>query len=139
MKILLTGAAGQLGQALRQPRTDWVLNGGAYTAKALADTGGRLPAPAPGGSGMSGMNSTAKQLGHRWAFEQTQQSLESAAVVGGGVELEGKSASIKSSSECIHSSNALSLFGLRPTASTAAPFLSRAVSAASLWRDRAAS
>ena len=55
------------------------------------------------------MNSTAKQLGHRWAVEQCQQSLELAAVIGGGVELEGKSASIKSSSECIQSSNASSL------------------------------
>ena len=41
---------------------------------------------------------------------QVQQSLELAAVVGGGVALEGKSASIKSSSDSIHSSNALSLF-----------------------------
>jgi len=53
---------------------------------------------------------TAKQLSHRWAVEQTQQSLECAAIDGGGVELEGKSASIKSISECIQSSNALSLF-----------------------------
>lgn len=51
------------------------------------------------------MNSTAKQLGHFWAVEQSQQSLEAASVVGGGVELEGKSASIKSISECIQSSN----------------------------------
>ena len=43
-----------------------------------------------------------------WAVEQAQQSLEFAAIVGGGVELEGKSASIKSSSECIQSSNAIS-------------------------------
>ena len=41
-------------------------------------------------------------------IQQVQQSLESAAIVGGGVELEGKSASIKSSSECIQSSNAIS-------------------------------
>ena len=54
------------------------------------------------------MNSTAKELCRRWAVEQTQQSLEPAAVVGGGVELEGKSASIKSISECIHLSNASS-------------------------------
>jgi hypothetical protein len=54
------------------------------------------------------MNSTAKELGQRWAVEQTQQSLECAAIDGGGVELEGKSASIKSISECIHSSNASS-------------------------------
>jgi hypothetical protein len=54
------------------------------------------------------MSSTAKQLGHRWAVEQTQQSLECSAIVGGGVELEGKSASIKSISECIHLSNASS-------------------------------
>jgi hypothetical protein len=51
---------------------------------------------------------TEKQLGHLWAVEQTQQSLECAAIDGGGVELEGKSASIKSSSECIQSSNAIS-------------------------------
>ena len=54
------------------------------------------------------MSSTAKQLGHLWAVEQTQQSLECAAIVGGGVELEGKSASIKSISECIQFSNASS-------------------------------
>ena len=54
------------------------------------------------------MSSTAKQLGHLWAVEQTQQSVECAAIDGGGVELEGKSASIKSISECIHSSNASS-------------------------------
>jgi len=69
-----------------------------------------------------------------------------AAFVGGGVELEGKSASIKSSSESIQLSKALSLFGLRPTALTGARFRSRAASfsassarSASLWRDRAAS
>ena len=56
------------------------------------------------------MSSTAKQLGHLWAVEQSQQSLEPAAIDGGGVELEGKSASIKSISECIHASNALSFF-----------------------------
>lgn len=56
------------------------------------------------------MSSTAKQLGHLWAVKQSQQSLEPAAIDGGGVELEGKSASIKSISECIHSSNALSFF-----------------------------
>jgi hypothetical protein len=55
------------------------------------------------------MSSTAKKLGHLWAVEQTQQSLEPAATDGGGVELEGKSASIKSISECIQSSNAISL------------------------------
>jgi len=54
------------------------------------------------------MSSTAKQLGHLWAVEQSQQSLEPAAIDGGGVELEGKSASIKSISECIQSSNAIS-------------------------------
>ena len=52
------------------------------------------------------MNSTAKDIGHLRAVEQVQQSLELAAVTCGGVELEGKSASIKSSSECIQSSNA---------------------------------
>jgi hypothetical protein len=52
------------------------------------------------------MNSTAIELSHPWAAEQAQQSPEFAAIVGGGLELEGKSASIKSSSECIQSSNA---------------------------------
>ncbi|QPN65870.1 hypothetical protein [Synechococcus sp. CBW1006] len=54
------------------------------------------------------MTSTAKQLSHLRAVEQAQQSLECAAVACGGVELEGKSASIESSSECIQSSNAIS-------------------------------
>jgi hypothetical protein len=54
------------------------------------------------------MNSTAKEFGHLRAVEQAQQSLEFAAVACGGVELEGKSASIKSISECIQSSNAIS-------------------------------
>jgi hypothetical protein len=54
------------------------------------------------------MSSTAVKLSQLRAVEQAQQSLEFAAVVGGGVELEGKSASIKSSSECIQSSNASS-------------------------------
>jgi hypothetical protein len=51
------------------------------------------------------MSSTAKELSHLRAVEQAQQSLEFAAVGCGGVELEGKSASIKSSSECIQSSS----------------------------------
>jgi hypothetical protein len=50
----------------------------------------------------------AVELSQFRAVEQTQQSLELAAVVGGAVELEGKSASIKSISECIQSSNAIS-------------------------------
>ena len=86
--------------------------------------------------------STAIQLNHPWAVEQVQQSLKFAPVV----RSDGTSASIKSISECIQSSNAISFsictlpfFGLRPTASTAARFRSRALSAASLWRDRAAS
>jgi hypothetical protein len=54
------------------------------------------------------MSSTPKKLDHLWVVEQSQQSLELAAIVGGGVELEGKSASIKSISECIHLSNASS-------------------------------
>ena len=58
----------------------------------------------------AGLPSTAIQLSHYRAIEQAQQSLERAAIVGGGVELEGKSASIKSISECIQLSNALSLF-----------------------------
>ena len=56
------------------------------------------------------MSSTAVKLSQLRAVEQAQQSLEFAAIVGGGVEMEGKSASIKSSSECIQLSNALSLF-----------------------------
>ena len=52
--------------------------------------------------------STAVQRIPHWAVEQAQESLEFAAVACGGVELEGKSASIKSSSECIQSSNAIS-------------------------------
>lgn len=54
------------------------------------------------------MNSTAVQLSHLRSVEQAQQSLEFAAIFGGGVELEGKSASIKSISECIQLSNASS-------------------------------
>jgi len=54
------------------------------------------------------MNSSAVKPSQLRAVEQAQQSLEFAAIVGGGVELEGKSASIKSSSECIQSSNAIS-------------------------------
>ena len=52
---------------------------------------------------------SAKKLSHDWAPEQGQQSLEGSPMIGGGVELEGKSASIKSISECIHFSNASSL------------------------------
>ena len=59
-----------------------------------------------------GQTSTAIQLSHYRAIEQRQQSLERAAIAGGGVELEGKSASIKSISECIQSSNAIS-FSIR--------------------------
>ena len=55
------------------------------------------------------MSSIAIELSHLRAVEQAQQSLEFAAIACGGVELEGKSASIKSSSECIQSSNAISL------------------------------
>ncbi len=50
----------------------------------------------------------AKELSYLRAVEQDQQSLECAAVACGGVELEGKSASIKSSSESIQSSNSIS-------------------------------
>jgi len=50
------------------------------------------------------MNSTAIELSHPWAAEQAQQSLEFAVIE----RLDGKSASIKSSSECIQSSNAIS-------------------------------
>ena len=54
------------------------------------------------------MSSTAKDFSHLRSVEQVQQSLECAAIACGGVELDGKSASIKSSSECIQSSNAIS-------------------------------
>jgi hypothetical protein len=50
----------------------------------------------------------ATELSHLRAVEQAQQSLDFAAVACGGGELEGKSASIKSISECIHFSNASS-------------------------------
>ena len=55
-------------------------------------------------AGGCGMTSTLEQLSHPWAVEQGQQLLEFAAIVRGGVELEGKLASIKSSSECMQSS-----------------------------------
>jgi hypothetical protein len=54
------------------------------------------------------MSSTAKDFSHLRAVEQVQQSLQGAPIACAGVELEGKSASIKSSSECIQSSNAIS-------------------------------
>ena len=54
------------------------------------------------------MNSSAIKPSQFWAVEERQQSLEFEAVVGRGVELEGKSASIKSISECIQFSNASS-------------------------------
>ena len=56
------------------------------------------------------MNSTAKEFGHLRATEQRQESPEFTAVVCGGVELEGNPALIKSISESIQPSNALSLF-----------------------------
>jgi hypothetical protein len=54
------------------------------------------------------MNSTAKEFGHLRATEQRQELLEFTAVVCGGVELEGNPALIKSISESIQSSNAIS-------------------------------
>ena len=54
------------------------------------------------------MNSTAKEFGHLRATEQRQESLEFTAVVCGRVELEGNPALIKSISESIQSSNAIS-------------------------------
>ena len=53
---------------------------------------------------------SAKKLSHGWAPEQGQQSLEGLPMMGGGVELEGKSASIKLISDSIQASNALSFF-----------------------------
>ena len=50
----------------------------------------------------------AKELSHQRAVEQAQQSLEFTAVACGGGELEGKSALIKSISESIQPSNAIS-------------------------------
>jgi len=49
--------------------------------------------------------STAVKLSHLWAREQGQPSLQHAAVAGGGVELEGQSASIKSMSDSIQSAD----------------------------------
>jgi len=54
------------------------------------------------------MSSTAKDFSHLRSVEQVQLSLQGAPIACAGVELEGKSASIKSSSECIQSSNAIS-------------------------------
>ena len=80
------------------------------------------------------MNSTAKELGNLWVVEQTQQSLEPAAIDGGGVELEGKSASIKSISECIHLSNALSFFSCSISFSICTlPFFSCSISLSSCF------
>ena len=59
---------------------------------------------APSGQGL------AEELSHLRAVEQVQQSLEFATVGCGGVELEGNPALIKSISESIQSSNALSFF-----------------------------
>ena len=44
---------------------------------------------------------TAEEISQLRAVEQAQQSLVFAAVIGGGIELEGRPASIKSNSECI--------------------------------------
>jgi hypothetical protein len=55
------------------------------------------------------LRSSATEPCHLGAAEQAQQLLERAAMFGGGVELEGKPASIKSISECIQFSNASSL------------------------------
>jgi hypothetical protein len=55
------------------------------------------------------MSSSSQELSQLWPVEQSQQSLEFAAAVGGGVELEGKSVLIKSSLECIQWSNTISL------------------------------
>lgn len=52
----------------------------------------------------------AKKRSQFRPIEQVQLPLERAAVGGGGVELEGNPASIKSISESIQSSNALSFF-----------------------------
>ena len=66
-----------------------------------------LPSTARTAGGRA-VRSSAKEPSHLRAAEQAQQSLERAAVLGGGVELEGNPASIKSISECIHFSNASS-------------------------------
>jgi len=66
---------------------------------------------------------------HLGAAEQGQQALELAPVMGGGVELEGKSASIKSISDSIQASNALSFF------SCSVSFLSCSISLLSRLRS----
>jgi hypothetical protein len=76
------------------------------------------------------MSSTAKEIGDHRAVDQAQQSEEFAAVACGGLELEGKSASIKSISECIQLSNA--------SLSRAASFSALRARSASRRRDRAA-
>jgi len=80
--------------------------------------------------------STAIELSHLRAVEQAQQPLEFAAVACGGVELEGKSASIKSISECIQLSNVLSFFSCSVSLSSCFSRISLAGSRRQLSIDR---
>jgi hypothetical protein len=68
----------------------------------------------------SGLTVRVGQLG---TVEQVQQSLELASVVGTGVELEGKPASIKSSSDSIQASTALSFLSCAVSFSSCFPRL----------------
>lgn len=63
------------------------------------------------------------QVGQLGTVEQVQQSLELASVVGTGVELEGKPASIKSSSDSIQASTALSFLSCAVSFSSCFPRL----------------
>jgi len=80
--------------------------------------------------------STAIELSHLRAVEQAQQPLEFATVACGGVELEGKSASIKSISECIQLSNVLSFFSCSVSLSSCFSRISLAGSRRQLSIDR---
>ena len=98
---------------VQEPVLHWCDAGAASwfdVAVAVGELAQHLPA---GGGGMRSTHDSGQrlaiQLSKLRAVEQAQQSLEFAAVGWGGVELEGKSASIKSISECIQSSNASSL------------------------------
>jgi len=66
-------------------------------------------------------STSLKQAEELWAAEQLQEALKFASMGGGGVEVEGKSASIKSISDSIQSSkaSALSVSGLRRQLSVA--------------------
>jgi hypothetical protein len=134
MKVLLTGAAGQLAQALHQQVPDQPPAHPAAGSHPLAPGA----AAAAGGRGMS---STAKEIGHLRTVEQAQEALELASMGGRWVELEGKSASIKSISiksisDSIQSSNACSFPSCLALCSSSSSFRSSSFSRISLSGSR---